>query len=77
MDSQEPWDEAIYDYGEVIEAGNDKIVAHQRAKMRGKASGASVDWSYWHVFTLRHGKVLRWEWFTDRTEAREAAGLGE
>jgi ketosteroid isomerase-like protein len=45
--------------------------------MRGKASGASVAWSYWVLFTFRDGKVLRSEWFADRGEALEAAGLSE
>lgn len=75
MDAQESWDEAIYEFSEVIAAGNDKIAAHQCAQMQGKASGAGVAWSYWPVFTLRDGKVLRSEWFTDRAEALKAAGL--
>ncbi len=45
--------------GEIIDAGNDKVVTNQHARMRGKSSGAEVTWSYWHVFTFRHGKVLR------------------
>jgi hypothetical protein len=45
--------------------------------MRGKTSGASVMWSYWVVHTFREGKILRWEWFADRGEARKAAGLSE
>jgi ketosteroid isomerase-like protein len=45
--------------------------------MRGTASGAAVAWSYWHVVSFRQGKALRSEWFADRTEALEAAGLSE
>jgi ketosteroid isomerase-like protein len=48
-----------------------------RAQVRGSKSGASVDWRYWNVITLRRGKWLRIEWFTDRAEALEAAGLSE
>jgi ketosteroid isomerase-like protein len=43
----------------------------------GKTSGAGVAWSYWVVFTFRDGKVLSSEWFSDRREALEAAGLAE
>jgi hypothetical protein len=53
------------------------IVANQRREMRGKASGAGVVWSYWVVFTFGNGKVIRSEWFADRAEALEAAGLSE
>jgi ketosteroid isomerase-like protein len=28
-----------------------------------------------HVWTLRDGKVVRFEWFNDRDEAERAAGL--
>jgi hypothetical protein len=46
--------------------------------MRGKASGATIDWKYWGVvFTFRNGKVLRIEWFANRAEALEAAGLSK
>ena len=31
----------------------------------------------WVILTFREGKVLRDEWFTDRAEALEAAGLSE
>lgn len=34
------------------------------------ASGAK-----WQVATFRNGKALRLEWFADRSEALEAAGL--
>ena len=61
---------------EMIDAG-DKVVAHVRGEMRGKASGASVTWSYWQAVTFRNGKVLRLEWFADRNEALEAVGLRE
>ena len=62
---------------ELIDAGDDKVVAHMRGEMHGKASGASVAFSYWTVGTVRSGKMLRVEWFADRAEALEAAGLRE
>ena len=71
------WEDGSFEWGELIDAGTDKIVANQVREMRGKASGASVAWSYWVVFTFRSGKILRWEWFADRAEALGAAGLEE
>jgi ketosteroid isomerase-like protein len=75
--AQEAWDEGSYEFGELIDAGRDKIVANQLREMRGKTSGASVAWSFWVVFTFRDGRVLRWEWFADRDEALEAARVPE
>jgi len=72
--SQEPWEDSTFEVGELIDAGG-KVVAEQRAQVRGKGSGAGVAWSYWHVVTLRNGKAVRSEWFTDRAEALESAGL--
>ena len=77
VEGQEPWEESPYEYVELIEAGDDTIVSHVRAEMRGQASGAEVAWSFWQVATFRSGKALRFEWFADRTEALEAAGLSE
>lgn len=73
----ELWEESHFQYFELIEGGNDKTVAELRADVRGKASGAEVTWSFWQVGTLRNGKLIRIEWFADRAEAFEAAGLRE
>ena len=67
------WDEGSFEWGEVIDAGPSTIVANQRREMRGKASGASVAWNYWVVFTFLDEKVARLEWFASRTDALAAA----
>jgi ketosteroid isomerase-like protein len=77
VDGASTWDEGAFEWGELIDAGPDRLVVNQRRQMRGKASGADVTWSYWVVFTFRGGRVLRFEWFRDRAEALEAAGLKE
>jgi ketosteroid isomerase-like protein len=64
-------------YVEFVDAGADKVLGHQRHTARGRASGADVEVDYWIVTTFRAGKVLRDEWFKDRAEALEAAGLRE
>jgi ketosteroid isomerase-like protein len=60
-----------------VDAGGDKVLGHQRQEGRGQRSGADVEVDYWRVITFREGKILRDEWFTDRAEALEAAGLRE
>lgn len=69
------WDGASYEWVEVVEAEPDKLVAHQRSDLKGKTSGVQVAWSYWVVFTFRDARAIRVEWFADRTEALQAAGL--
>jgi|SRR5918994_335449 ketosteroid isomerase-like protein len=62
---------------EVVDAGTDKVLVHQRNEVRGRSSGAEVELNYWLVATFRQGKILRDQWFADRSEALEAAGLSE
>jgi ketosteroid isomerase-like protein len=62
---------------ELIDAGVDKVVVRRGGEVRGRASGADVELNYWIVVTFRQGKVLRDQWFADRAEAFEAAGLSE
>jgi hypothetical protein len=66
--ADDAWEEGSAEWGELIDAREDKLVANRVREVRGKASRASV-------FTFRDGKMLRWEWFANRAEALEAAGL--
>jgi ketosteroid isomerase-like protein len=75
--NNEIWGEGAIKPVELIEAGDDRVVAHAQGDMQGQASGAAVAWSYWQMVTFRHGKLLRIEWFADRVEALEAVGLRE
>jgi ketosteroid isomerase-like protein len=78
FEANDVWEDGgPWEYGDLIEAGNDKVVANLRREVRGKASGASVTWSQWQVGTFRNGKWLRAEWFAERSEALEAVGLRE
>ncbi len=71
------WDEGPFEFGEVIDAGADKIVANNLRDARGRTSGAGVEFSYWTVSTYRDGRVVRVEWFAGRAQAFEAVGLSE
>jgi ketosteroid isomerase-like protein len=62
---------------EFIDAGADKVLLQYRTDLRGRGSGAKFEFRRWCVVTLRKGRALRTEWFTDRAEALEAAGLSE
>jgi ketosteroid isomerase-like protein len=71
---EEPWEPGAYKVGEITESG-DRVVGRMTRTLRGKASGIEVDYDYWIVATFRAGKLLRTEWFSDREQALEAAGL--
>ncbi len=73
----EAFDHAPVGDVEVVDAGNDTVLVHQRIDWRGRASGASVAFNYWIVITFRDGKIVRDVWFDDRAEAFPAAGLRE
>jgi ketosteroid isomerase-like protein len=71
----EAFEEFATGVDQIVEAG-EHVVALAWLRGRGRASGADVDAKVGAVFTLRGGKIVRYE-LTDRLEALEAAGLRE
>ena len=71
------WEQAPSNMVEVIDAGEDRLVARFRQPVRGKASGVETEFDYWLVATFRGGKFLRSWWFSDRAKAFQAAGLSD
>ena len=78
--SMQDWMSAFQDYRvepeEFIDAG-DRVVVAQREFGRARTSSAELRETWYAVCMLREGKILRLEWFGDRTEALETAGLAE
>jgi ketosteroid isomerase-like protein len=72
-----PWDKVSFEFAEIMEVGEDKVVGDLRQEVRGSASGVQVAWAYWQVVTLRKGRAIRIEFFPDRAEALKAVGLEE
>ena len=62
--------------GEILDAG-DKVFGEFTLSGRGKQSGAQTSVTMWQVWTLRDGKFVHGQGFSDRDEALEAAGLSE
>ena len=62
---------------EELIAVDDKVVALVRWRGRGRASGAQGELSLAIVWTVREKAITRVEFFIDRAEALEAAGLRE
>jgi ketosteroid isomerase-like protein len=71
------WEDGAFELAEIIDSGADTVVVNTRREARGKASGVGVNFSYWVVTTHRNGKTVRIEWFSNRAEALDAAGLSE
>src|SRR5436305_14614227 len=77
VENIEAFREGALEHAELIDAGDDKVVAHMRGEMHGKASGASEALSDWPESTCRDGRTLRPEGFADPNEALDAARLGQ
>ena len=66
-----------YSFGpvELIDAGQDTVVAVERFGGRAKLSGVETDQTCGVVFTIRNGKIARCREYATRAEALEAVGL--
>jgi ketosteroid isomerase-like protein len=62
---------------ELIDAGEDQVVAVLRISGRAKLSGVETDLTFAALFTVRDGKIARGREYWTRDEALEAAGLRE
>jgi hypothetical protein len=68
------WTEFKVTAEEFIAAG-EKVLAVGHQTARGRQSGVAVEMPVFGVWTFRQGKVIRLEFFRDRSRAFEAAGL--
>jgi ketosteroid isomerase-like protein len=73
---QSTFDELSVTVEEMIDAG-DRVVHSAHWRGRGRGSGIKVDACYHEIYTLRGGKIIRVDEYTERAEALEAAGLRE
>jgi ketosteroid isomerase-like protein len=62
---------------DLIEAGEDQVIAITRISGRAKLSGVETDLTYAALYTIRGGKIARGREYWTRDEALEAAGLRE
>ena len=72
---REMWTEARLDADELIDVGDDNVVAIGTFRARGRASGAEVQQANGTVWTLRDAKVACIRAFQDPDEALAAVGL--
>jgi hypothetical protein len=69
------WEEYRIELREATALDQGQVLAMTRQVGRGKGSGVEVEAEFAFVFTVRQGKLRRWQMFTSREEALEAAGL--
>jgi len=69
------WDDYEVMPQELADMG-DRVLATVRLRGRGRGSGVEIDARFYDVYTLRDGRIVRMDQFTERSEALEAAGSG-
>jgi ketosteroid isomerase-like protein len=62
---------------EIIDLDDDRVLVLARQRAKGKLSGVRIDHELGELFTLRAGKVVRYDSYWDLAQALEAAGLSE
>src|SRR5947209_18439228 len=60
---------------EILDLGDDRVLAVQHVTGRAKGSGIETELRYAVVYTLRDGKIVRAREYIDRQQAVEAAGV--
>ena len=59
----------------IIDLGGDRVLVLSRHTARGKQSGVPIEHEVGDLFTLRRGKIVRYESYWNPAQALEAAGL--
>jgi ketosteroid isomerase-like protein len=77
QDWMDMFDEFWFGPVELIDAGEETVVAVERFSGRAKLSGIETEQTCGVVFTIRDGKIARCREYATRAEALEAAGLSE
>src|SRR5437016_5140082 len=77
QDWLDTFDELTAEIAELIEAGENQVVAVLRMSGRAKLSGVETSLTYAVLYTVRDGKIARGREYWTREEALEAAGPGE
>jgi ketosteroid isomerase-like protein len=70
----EAWESLSYDVKDVVDNGDRVFVAIQM-RAKGRGSSIEIDAETFNVFTVRDGLITKGQFFTDRQQALEAAGL--
>ena len=70
------WDDYEVLPEEFVDRG-DRVLATVRVRGRGRGSGVAIDARFYDLYTLRDGKIVRMDQFTERSQALDAVERGE
>jgi ketosteroid isomerase-like protein len=73
----EAFDELRWDFEEIIEVDESRVIAVNHVRASGRGSGASVDSMSALLWTISDGKARSVKLFQSKAEALEATGLSE
>ena len=59
----------------VIDAGNGDVVVLAHHTAEGRGSGVPTSGEQGHLWRIRNGRAVRFQWFNSHREALQAAGL--
>jgi ketosteroid isomerase-like protein len=72
----EAWENVTAELEDVIDAGDDRVVAVLNYRGRGRVSGLEVEFTRMAgIFTIRDARVVRADWYRDEADALPAAGI--
>ncbi|HKH42060.1 MAG TPA: nuclear transport factor 2 family protein [Solirubrobacterales bacterium] len=71
----EVWERLAFDPTEVSALDAERVIAVVHTSGRAKGSGIEIDQELTHLWTLSDGKAVRFETYSTKWEALEAAGL--
>ena len=77
QDWRDTFDDFTSEPVELIDAGEDNLIAVTRISGHAKLSGVETDLTYAALYTFRDGKIARGREYWTRDEALEAAGVSE
>ena len=69
------WAARTYDVQEIVEAGDDRVVAFVHERRRGRGSGVEIAVDMAFIYSFKGPRISRIEPYMSQAEARKAAGL--
>jgi ketosteroid isomerase-like protein len=70
------WEDYRFEVERMIDLG-DRVLVLETQTARGRRSGAVISQDVGALLTLRDGLIVRWEYYWERSDALEAAGIAE
>lgn len=73
----ESWTEITVQAERIVDLEDGRVLVLSHQTGRGRGSGTPLDLRMADIWTVRDGRLVRWETYWNRDDALEAAGLSE